>query len=61
MHLSKAFRGMHVALRPTDEDGVYSVHFGIHHIDTLDLRAPPARGSADVANAPSADPRANQP
>lgn len=61
MHLSKAFRGRYVALRPTDADGVFSVHFGIHHIDTLDLRTPPARGSADLANAPSAEPRADQP
>jgi len=61
MHLSKAFRGLYVALRPTGEDGLFSVHFGIHHIDTLDLRTPPARGSAAVADAPSAEQRANQP
>lgn len=61
MHLSKAFRGLHVALRPTAEDGVFSVHFGIHRIDTLDLRMPAARGSADAANALSANPRATQP
>jgi hypothetical protein len=60
LHLSKAFRGLPVALRPTAEDGVFSVHFGAHRIDTLDLRRPPARGSADAANVPSADPRAQQ-
>jgi transposase InsO family protein len=38
LHVGKAFRGQPVALRPTDEDGVFSVHFCAHHIATLDLR-----------------------
>lgn len=35
--IGKAFRGEFIALRPTLEDGVYSVHFGAHQIATLDL------------------------
>ena len=36
--LGKAFRGELVALRPTIEDGVFSVHYCSHRIATLDLR-----------------------
>ena len=36
--ISKAFRGEYVALRPTDEDGVFDVHYCAHRIATLDLR-----------------------
>ena len=36
-----AFRGQHVALRPTAEDGVFSVHYCTHQIARLDLREPP--------------------
>jgi transposase InsO family protein len=36
--ISKAFRGEYVALRFTDEDGVFDVHYCTHRIATLDLR-----------------------
>jgi len=36
--ISKAFRGEHVALRPTDEDGVFGIHYCAHRIARLDLR-----------------------
>ncbi|TIU43417.1 MAG: transposase [Mesorhizobium sp.] len=36
--LGKAFRGELVALRPTVEDGVFSVHYCSHRIATLNLR-----------------------
>jgi transposase InsO family protein len=39
-HIGKAFRGHPIALRPTDEDGVFSVHFCAHRVGTLDLRNP---------------------
>jgi len=36
--IGKAFRGELVALRPTAEDGVFSVHYCSHRIVTLNLR-----------------------
>jgi transposase InsO family protein len=36
--IGKAFRGELVALRPTTEDGVFSVHYCSHRIAKLDLR-----------------------
>jgi transposase InsO family protein len=36
--LGKAFRGEHVAVRPTVEDGVYGVYFGVHNVAQADLR-----------------------
>jgi transposase InsO family protein len=36
--ISKALRGEPIALRPTDEDGVYAVHYCAHRIKTVDLR-----------------------
>jgi transposase InsO family protein len=36
--LGKAFRGEHVAVRPTTEDGLYNIHFGIHKVAQADLR-----------------------
>ncbi len=36
--LGKAFRGERVAVRPTVEDGVFGVHFGVHEIARIDLR-----------------------
>ena len=43
LHLGKAFRGQPVALRPTDQDGVLSIHFCAHHIATIDLRNQPEK------------------
>ena len=43
LHVGKAFRGQPVALRPTDEDGVFSVHFCAHRIATIDLRNQPQK------------------
>jgi transposase InsO family protein len=51
IRLGRPFRGQLVALRPTTEDGVFSIHFCTHQIDTLDLRdAPAACGLVDNAN-----------
>jgi transposase InsO family protein len=36
--VGKAFRGQTVAVRATENDGVWSVYFSTHHIKTLDFR-----------------------
>ena len=38
--ISKALRGYPVALRPTPEDGVFSVHFCLTQVAQIDLRNP---------------------
>jgi transposase InsO family protein len=38
VELGKAFRGEHVAVRPTVEDGVFGVYFGVHKVAQADLR-----------------------
>ena len=62
IRLSRAFRGQPVALRPTREDGVFSVYYCAHGIATLDLRnpTPVARGFVDIATAMSTNPPAQQ-
>jgi transposase InsO family protein len=45
-HVGKAFRGYHVALRPS-VDGVYDVHFATHRITQVDLHQPGNRRVAD--------------
>jgi len=49
--LGKAFRGELVALRPTDQDGVFSVHYCSHRIATLDLRSTESAACGLVDNA----------
>ena len=50
--IGKAFRGQPVAVRPTSEDGVFSVHYCAQPIGRLDLRtAIPAGGFVDIASA----------
>ena len=39
--ITKALRGYPVALRPTPDDGVYSVHFCQIHVAEIDLRGAP--------------------
>jgi transposase InsO family protein len=53
IRLGKPFAGQAVALRPTIEDGVFSVHFCVHQIAAVDLKAiaPSARGFVDIARA----------
>lgn len=58
IRLGKAFRGELIALRPTAEDGVFSIHFCTHRIGTADLRA--ARGLVDIARAMPTTPPAQQ-
>lgn len=41
LRLPKAFKGRHIALRPTSEDGIYNVYYRHHHIARLDLTSPP--------------------
>ena len=49
--LSKALRGEHIGLRPTGEDGVFSVHYCAHRIATLDLRQTESEACGLVDNA----------
>jgi transposase InsO family protein len=60
--VGKAFRGQLIALRPTHEDGVFSVHFAAHRIGTFDLRqpTPQACGLVDNATALPTSPQAQQ-
>ncbi len=37
--LGKAFRGESVAVRPTAEDGLFGIYFGVHEVAQADLRA----------------------
>lgn len=48
--LGRPFRGQPIALRPTAEDGVFSVHFCSHQIGFVDLRET-ACGLVDIASA----------
>ena len=42
LRVGKAFRGFQVAIRPTVQDGVFSIHFCNEQVKTFDLRqAPP--------------------
>jgi transposase InsO family protein len=59
--ISKAFRGQPVAVRPTQEDGVFTVHFCQQKIALLDLRQPTmACGVVDIAGAMPTTPQAPQ-
>jgi transposase InsO family protein len=60
--IGKPFRGRPVALRPTADDGVFSVHFCAHQIATVHLRdgAAPACGFVDNEALPTT-PQAQQP
>jgi transposase InsO family protein len=59
--ISKAFRAQHVALRPTLQDGVFTVHFCTQQIGDIDLRQPAqARGFVDIAAAMPTTPQAQQ-
>jgi transposase InsO family protein len=52
IRLGKPFRGEPIALRPTTQDGVFSIHFCTHQIGTVDLHdvAPSACGFVDIAS-----------
>jgi transposase InsO family protein len=58
--LSKAFRRQPVALRPTRQDGLFSVHFCHQLLGTIDMRnlAVGACGLVDIARAARKDPAA---
>ena len=49
VRLGWPFRYQPVALRPTTQDGVFSIHFCRHQIGTFDLRDPPDCGLVDNA------------
>jgi transposase InsO family protein len=52
LRLGRPFRGEPIAVRPTTEDGLFSIHFGTHRIGTVDLRAAAAAcGRVDIASA----------
>jgi transposase InsO family protein len=55
IRLGKPFRGQLIALRPTAEDGVFSIHFCSHQIGRIDLRAADKDACGVVDIAPSAD------
>jgi len=61
VHLGKPFRGEPIALRATEEDGVFSIHFCTQRLGTLDLRAAPAYGFVDIARAMPTTPQAQKP
>jgi hypothetical protein len=48
IRLGKPFRGECVALRAAGEDGVFSIHFCIQRLGTIDLRAAQACGFVDI-------------
>jgi transposase InsO family protein len=62
LRLGKPFRGQPIALRPTIEDGVFSIHFCAQQIGTIDLRADAASacGLVDIARAMPTTPQAQQ-
>ena len=62
IRIGKAFRGQLVALRPTVEDGVFSVHFCTRLIGTIDLRAiaPATCGVVDIATVMPTTPQVQQ-
>jgi transposase InsO family protein len=49
--IGRALRGEPVGLRPTDEDGVYAVHYCAHRLKTIDLRATEEEACGLVDNA----------
>jgi len=62
--VGKAFRGLPIALRPTPEDGVFSLRFCAQVIGQIDLRQETsnmARGLVDDAIASPTTPQAPQP
>jgi transposase InsO family protein len=61
--IGKPFRGQPVALRQSTKDGVFTAHFGAHHITSIDLRdgAAPTCGFVDNADALTTTPQAQQP
>jgi len=60
IRLGKPFRGEQIALRPTGDDGVFSLHFCTHRIGTVDLRMTPACGFVDIARAVPTNPQAQK-
>jgi hypothetical protein len=60
IRLGKPFRGECVALRAAGEDGVFSIHFCIQRLGTIDLRAAQACGFVDIARAMPTTPQAQK-
>lgn len=59
--VGRAFVGHPVALRPTDRDGVFAVHYCAQRIGILDRRDPAACGFVDSASALPTTPQAPPP
>lgn len=56
LRLGRPFRGELIAVRPTTEDGVFSIHFCSQQIGTADLRpVPSACGFVDIASSTDRD------
>jgi len=58
IRLGRPFRGEPIALRPTTQDGVFSIHFCTQQIGTIDLRE--ACGLVDIASAMPTTPQAQK-
>ena len=56
--VGKAFVGQAIALRPTQQDGRFTVHFCAQRIGTIDLRDSRACGFVDSASALPTTPQA---
>ena len=54
IRIGKGLRRQYIALRPTATDGVFSVHFCVQQIGSIDFRdtASPACGFVDIAPDP---------
>jgi transposase InsO family protein len=50
LRLGKPFCGEPIAMRPTTQDGVFSIHFCTHEIGTVDVRESAACGLVDIAS-----------
>jgi hypothetical protein len=61
LRVSRALRHQPIALRPTDVDGVLSVHFCAHQVGLIDLRAEEkVCGFVDIAGAMPTTPQTQQ-
>jgi transposase InsO family protein len=58
--IGKAFRKQPVALRPTSQDGIYTVHYCAQQIGQIDLTTGIACGLVDIARAIPTTPQAQQ-
>jgi transposase InsO family protein len=58
--IGKAFCSEHIALRPTAEDGLYTVHYGVRQVGTIDLDCHRSRSNAQRDGLSPSCPQAKQ-